>query len=170
MLQSAPTFGVEERDRATHVRALGLESAAFLDDRYPAQVVATDVAHLLVPVIREGLDVARPNPERIASFVSAHGAEGCYLFCTSARDPSASADARFFNPGVGIVEDPATGTAAGPLAAYLVKHGVTSGPWVRIHQGLHTGRPGRLEVRVADDVVELRGRAVVSAEGTIRVR
>jgi PhzF family phenazine biosynthesis protein len=170
MKQAAPSFGVVVKERAALANALGLESAAYLDDRYPAQVVATDVAHLVVPVCREGLEMARPHPERIAAFVSAHGGEGCYLFSSSTRDPAATADARFFNPGVGIAEDPATGTAAGPLAAYLVEHGVTAGPRVIIDQGLQTGRPSRLEVHVDGPVVELRGRAVVTAEGTIRIR
>lgn len=170
MLQGAPAFGVIVKDRAALAAALGLESAAYLDDRYPAQIVATDVAHLMVPVCREGLALARPHPERIAAFVAAHGGEGCYLFSSGTRDPAATADARFFNPGVGISEDPATGTAAGPLAAYLVEHGVTNGTRVVIDQGLHTGRPSRLEVRIDGSVIELRGRAVVTAEGTIRIR
>lgn len=170
MLQGSPTFGVEVKDRIGLASALGLESAAFLDDRYPAQVVATDVAHLMVPVCREGLDLARPHAERIASFVASHGGEGCYLFTTSTRDAGATADARFFNPGVGIAEDPATGTAAGPLAAFLVRLGVTSEQSVVIDQGFHAGRPSRLEVRVANSEIELCGRAVVAAEGTIRIR
>ena len=71
---------------------------------------------------------------------------------------------------MGIAEDPATGTAAGPLAAYLVHHGATSGRGVIVDQGLETGRPSRLEIQVAGVRVELRGAAVVAADGVIRVR
>ena len=71
---------------------------------------------------------------------------------------------------MGIAEDPATGTAAGPLAAYLVHHGATSGPGVIVDQGLETGRPSRLEIQVTGVRVELRGAAVVAADGVIRVR
>jgi trans-2,3-dihydro-3-hydroxyanthranilate isomerase len=47
------------------------------------------------------------------------GFEGCYLFTTKSSSEKYLAETRFFNPGMGIDEDPATGTAAGPLAGYL---------------------------------------------------
>jgi trans-2,3-dihydro-3-hydroxyanthranilate isomerase len=170
MKQSAPRYGPVVTDRAVLADTLGLNADDIVDRVLPAQIVATDVAHLLVPVRRDALSRVHPAPDRLAALVSSMGGEGCYVFTLDARDSSAVADARFFNPGVGIAEDPATGTAAGPLAAALVRHGLTSGPRVIIDQGLETGRPSRLEIHVVGESVELRGAAVVAAEGAIRVR
>lgn len=170
MMQGAPSYGAIVDDRVALAGALGLDPADILAGSLPAQVVGTDVAHLLVPVRREALARSRPDPAAIAALVRAHGGEGCYVFALETRDDAAAADARFFNPGVGIVEDPATGTAAGPLAAYLVRYGAAAGPRILIDQGLQTGRPSRLDVRVSGAEIELRGSAVVTAEGTIRVR
>jgi PhzF family phenazine biosynthesis protein len=170
MTQAAPTFGAVVADRDALAHALGLNSDDLSAGSLPAQVVATDVAHLLVPVRRDALPRARPQPDRITELVHAHGGEGCYVFSLETRDAAATADARFFNPGVGIAEDPATGTAAGPLAAYLVHNKATTEPRVIIDQGLQTGRPSRLEVQVIGSHIELRGAAVVTAEGTIRIR
>ena len=170
MRQSAATYGAVAADRAALAEALGVASSDILDAPFAPQVVATDVAHLLVPVRVNALPRVRPAPDRLAALVSALGGEGCYVFTLDCRVPAATADARFFNPGVGIAEDPATGTAAGPLAAALVRHGVTGGPRVIIDQGLQTGRPSRLEIRVEGQSIELRGAAVVSGEGTIRIR
>ncbi len=168
MAQSPMVEGALVTDHAALAAALGLDPDDLRSGQPPARVVATDVAHLLVPVTRDALPRARPDPERIASLVRAHGGEGCYLFTLDPQDPEATADARFFNPGVGIAEDPATGTAAGPLAAYLMQHGVTKGPRVIIDQGRETGRPSRLDVRVNGKHIELRGTAVVTASGIIR--
>ena len=170
MTQSAATFGAVVTDRAALAAALGIDVDDLLAGPLSPQVVATDVAHLLVPVHRDALPRTRPDPARIAELVRVHGGEGCYVFTIEPRDAAAVADARFFNPGVGIAEDPATGTAAGPLAAYLVHNGVAAGPRIVIDQGLQTGRPSRLEVEVTGSGIELRGAAVVTAEGTIRIR
>ena len=78
--------------------------------------------------------------------------------------------ARFFNPTVGIVEDPATGTAAGPLAALLARDGFGSGNGrVVIEQGSALGRPSRIDVEVGGDVVNISGSGIVSAEGTLHL-
>ena len=77
----------------------------------------------------------------------------------------AAAYARFFNPAMGIAEDPATGTAAGPLAALLVRRGqLEAGPAV-IEQGHALGRPSRIQVRVSGPSVTVSGSGLISAEG-----
>ena len=80
--------------------------------------------------------------------------------------PTARAYARFFNPTMGIVEDPATGTAAGPLAAFLTRHGdVRAGRPVLIQQGDATGRPSRLQIEVDGDRVRITGTGLVVGTG-----
>jgi trans-2,3-dihydro-3-hydroxyanthranilate isomerase len=82
---------------------------------------------------------------------------------------------RMFAPGGGIAEDPATGSAAGPLAFHLARHGrIAFGDEIEISQGAEIGRPSTLFARVdgsADAVerVEVGGSAVTVARGEFRL-
>jgi trans-2,3-dihydro-3-hydroxyanthranilate isomerase len=171
MDQSAPRF---ERvlDRRSELAALGLADDDLAPDR-PAQVVSTGAGHLLVPVVsRAAVDRVTVDAARLATALASVGGEGCYVFTTAAGEPDdgAHAYARFFNPTMGIVEDPATGTAAGPLAAYLTAHGdVRADRPVLVQQGDATGRPSRLRVDVTGDRVRLSGTGLVVGTGTLTV-
>jgi trans-2,3-dihydro-3-hydroxyanthranilate isomerase len=83
--------------------------------------------------------------------------------------------ARLFGPGLGVAEDPATGSAAGPLAVHLARHGRTAfGDRIEIRQGAEIGRPSILYARAdgsADrlDQVTVGGGAVVVAHGEYRL-
>jgi PhzF family phenazine biosynthesis protein len=151
--------------------ALGLEVSDIDLSRFPAQAVSTGAAHCLIPVRdRPAIDRARPDAERLLAILGEAGAEGCYIFALDPVDPAATAYARFFNPTVGIYEDSATGTAAGPLAAQLVARGIVpDGSTVIIEQGHAMGRPSRIEIRVKGDDVRLFGSGVVIAEGVLRI-
>jgi PhzF family phenazine biosynthesis protein len=82
-------------------------------DRLPCQVVFTGAPHLLVPVTdRDAVDRIRPDAPALLAVLQNAGAEGCYTFSLDPRQSGARAYARFFNPTVGIWEDPATGTAS----------------------------------------------------------
>jgi trans-2,3-dihydro-3-hydroxyanthranilate isomerase len=82
---------------------------------------------------------------------------------------------RMFAPAYGVAEDPATGSAAGPLALHLARHGrIAFGQEIEIHQGAEIGRPSTLYARVEGtgdqvDTVEVAGSAVVVANGELRV-
>ncbi len=82
---------------------------------------------------------------------------------------------RMFAPASGVAEDPATGSAAGPLALHLARHGrIAFGDEIEISQGVEVGRPSTLFARVegsADDVqrVEVGGCAVTVARGELSV-
>jgi trans-2,3-dihydro-3-hydroxyanthranilate isomerase len=82
---------------------------------------------------------------------------------------------RMFGPGIGVDEDPATGSAAGPLAVHLVRHGqLRAGEELDIRQGLELGRPSRLYARVEGPAtrmtaVQVGGAAVVVAQGRYRL-
>jgi trans-2,3-dihydro-3-hydroxyanthranilate isomerase len=82
---------------------------------------------------------------------------------------------RNFAPSLGVPEDPATGSAAGPLAVHLARHGrIDFGQEIEIRQGVEIGRPSRLYARVEGegdriDKVEVAGSAVVIARGELRV-
>ena len=169
MEQAPPETGATVTDRAGLAASLGL-AADLLGDA-PAQVVSTGAAHLLVPVRdRAAVDGAQPDAPRLAAALSEVGGQGCYLYCLDPVDPAAVAYARFFNPTVGIWEDPATGSAAGPLVSRLVAEGVVrDGTPAFVEQGYAMGRPSRIRVDVTGDRVLIAGSCVVVAEGTITI-
>jgi trans-2,3-dihydro-3-hydroxyanthranilate isomerase len=82
---------------------------------------------------------------------------------------------RMFAPGDGVPEDPATGSAAGPLALHLARHGeIAFGEEIEISQGVEIGRPSTLYARVEGSVdaverVEVGGSAVTVARGEFRL-
>jgi trans-2,3-dihydro-3-hydroxyanthranilate isomerase len=104
------------------------------------------------------------------------GANGMMVFTTVTVEPSATVHARMFAPSIGILEDPATGSASGALGAYLVQNGVVDvGPMTEllIEQGYEMERPSNIIVRVEsdDDVIQsvkVGGQVVMVVEGTLR--
>jgi trans-2,3-dihydro-3-hydroxyanthranilate isomerase len=82
---------------------------------------------------------------------------------------------RMFAPASGVAEDPATGSAAGPLAMHLARHGrIALGEEIEISQGDEIGRPSKLHARVdgtADQAerIEVGGSAVIVARGEFRL-
>jgi trans-2,3-dihydro-3-hydroxyanthranilate isomerase len=171
MDQSPPVFGDTAADLHGLAGALDIEPGDLGD--YPAQVVSTGAGHLLVGVRdRNVVDRVRPDARRLVTLLGAVGGEGVYVYSLDPVDPSGGsiAYARFFNPTVGIAEDPATGTAAGPLVAMLVARGVLrDGVQATVEQGYAMGRPSRLEVSVAGPQVRLTGSGVVVGEGTLLI-
>ena len=159
MLQEPAWFGPEPATGKALAPA-GL-SETDGDPELPPQVVSTGIAHLLAPVASvDVLARVRIDPSALAALLEPLGATVLYLaWC----DPSAGpARARgFFHGG----EDPATGSAAGPLCAYLsARRGRES---LEIGQGVEMGRPSRLEAAVEGDRVRVGGDVVVLVEGTL---
>lgn len=82
---------------------------------------------------------------------------------------------RMFSPAYGVVEDAATGSAAGPLAVHLARHGLISfGQQIEILQGIEIGRPSTMRAKAEGtseriESVEVAGSAVVVARGTLQV-
>jgi trans-2,3-dihydro-3-hydroxyanthranilate isomerase len=170
-------------DQADIARGLGL-SREDLDETLPIQACSTGNTMLMVP-IRSLADLARSRPnisllEEVYArngFTSS-GATGCYAFTRETIEiGEARAHARFF-VGQNIGEDPATGSAAGPLGGYLVYHNATRVDPVDgvykfvIEQGDFINRPSRigLEVKGAPGRVEevrVGGSSVVVAEGVL---
>jgi PhzF family phenazine biosynthesis protein len=138
----------------------------------PVQVVSTGAGHLLVPVYdRKTVERLRPDSQHLAKVLRKFGGEGCYVFSLDPVLSTSAAHARFFNPTVGIVEDAATGTAAGPLASQLVRHGIAKeGETITIEQGFEMKRPSLLRLEVKGDLVKLSGRGIQVIEGKIRTK
>lgn len=169
MDQSPPRYGEIVDDPAALAAALGLSAADIASDP-PAQVVSTGAAHLLVPLRdRTAVDRAAPETSRLTELLGKAGGEGCYLYTLDVVEPSSLAYARFFNPAMGIWEDPATGTAAGPLAALLGRRGKGAGRPVVVEQGYTLGRPSRIRVRADGKLVRISGGGLVVAEGVLHL-
>ena len=126
--------------------------------------------HLLVPLERlDDVTSVRPDEGALVALANLHGCEGCYAFALDTREPNATAHARGFFPGIGIAEDPATGSAAGPLGAYLVERGIADPDrWLTIEQGDAIERPSRIEVRISGGRVEVGGSCAIAGTGELR--
>ena len=170
-------------EQAEIARALGL-AREDLDETLPIQAVSTGNTMLLVPV-RSLSDVGncRPNLALLDEICKRSGfseanATGCYAFTRETIEiGEARAHARFFI-GQNIGEDPATGSAAGPLGGYLVYHDaarVEAAEGVYrfvIEQGDFTNRPSRIGLEVKGkpggvEEVRVGGTSVVVARGTL---
>jgi trans-2,3-dihydro-3-hydroxyanthranilate isomerase len=143
MTQLPAEFGPIFPDRDLIARAIGLTTADLDPDR-PVQRVSTGLPTAIVPV--RDLDILRRatrNEHLVGEAVRASGGQDLYLFAPTAEGVTA----RMFDSEFGIGEDPATGSAAGPLGAYLAEYGDlgTTRP-VSIRQGEQVGRPSELHV------------------------
>lgn len=164
MKQSTLKLGPALADVAPLTAALGLAPEDVLSDP-PPRVGDTGVAHLLVR-LRDiaTVDRAEPSAKGLLKVLHAASAEGCYVYAFDEAAPE-RAYARFFNPTVGLWEDAATGTAAGPLAAYLADQGLTSGP-IEIEQGTKMGRRSILRLGLAPEP-EISGAGVIVMRGRL---
>jgi trans-2,3-dihydro-3-hydroxyanthranilate isomerase len=140
--------------------ALGLVPEQLRTD-LPTQVASTGLPYLLVPVTPEGLAAGHAAAE-LPSMLREVGAAFVYVLDPD-RPEGRTWDQR------GLTEDVATGSAAGPTAAYLVQHGRRRAdePF-EVHQGQYVGRPSRMRVRVgADGSVRVGGPVVPFSSGLI---
>ncbi len=144
MRQLPPTFG-PTLDPARLARILGLESED-LDDRYPVQEVSTGLPAVVVPLMNlDALKRCRVNWDLYRKTGSA--GKNLYVFCPEPHEGGpGDLSARMFADGHGIPEDPATGSAAGCLAGYLVEHRYfgSDSVEVRVEQGYEIHRPSLL--------------------------
>ena len=145
MTQLPPAFGDPFEDRELVARAAGLAVSDVVAD-LPVLTVSTGLPPLIVPVNDlETLRRATNVMPLVAEACERSGGEELYLFAAGED----SVTARFLGPTPAIVEDPATGSAAGPLGAYLAEHGLAEMPGrVLIRQGEQVGRPSELHVEV----------------------
>jgi trans-2,3-dihydro-3-hydroxyanthranilate isomerase len=170
MTQRRPEFGREFHDRTVVAEAAGLSTDDLHPD-LPMQVISTGLAPLLVPV-RDEATLRRA--ERIGSAcrraTEASGGECLYYFAVRG---DGDVLARMFDAALGVGEDPATGSAAGPLGVYLASHGLAGMPGSTvIAQGEMVGRPSFLHVEVRADAgswaVRVGGGVRIVGEGVFR--
>ena len=162
MLQNGAEFG-PELDRDAVMTAVGLR-AEDAHPELPPQVVSTGLPHVMAPVAaHEALARALPDYSTIYELSESHGSIVIYLAWI---DPDGeTVRARSFTRTVEMGEDPATGSAAGPLGAYL--HQRLGTERLLIRQGEEMGRPSVLEVEMADGRPRVSGGVIPVIDGEI---
>lgn len=182
MTQSPPRFFGECADRAALAACLGAGADEVLPGEAPAQVVSTALPQLMVPVRSlRTIERIELDPAAARSLLNREeiGSDCLMVFSTECVNRESAAHARMFAPGLGVGEDPATGSAAGALGAWLVRHrrvAFEEGTPVRltIEQGYEMGRPSTISVEVEHEagiptVVRVGGQAVEVAEGSLQI-
>ena len=171
MTQRPPEFRAEFHDRAVVAEAAAL-SPDDLDPDLPIQVISTGLGPLLVPVRDEAtLRRAERMESACRRAVEASGGECLYLFAVRG---DGDVLARMFDATLGVGEDPATGSAAGPLGVYLASRGLAGMPGTAvIAQGEMVGRPSFLHADVRPDgeswTVRVGGGVRIVGEGVFRL-
>jgi trans-2,3-dihydro-3-hydroxyanthranilate isomerase len=176
--QDPPVFLGQYFHREKVARTLGLPEADIAITGLPCEIVSTGLPIHIVPVA--SLEVMRTIKlrQREADTIARDlGFGDLYVFTCETQDPEASVHCRMFAPHLGIPEDPASGAAAGALAAYLVKHRLiklTDQVKIVCEQGLEMGRPSRLvaelEVRGGQAAnIRVGGHCVLVGKGHIQL-
>ena len=144
MTQIDPTFGtVHNRERVAKAIDVPVQE---LDSALPIQTVSTGLPFAIVPFLRlASLQQWSPNWSRMEEYLKQTDARFFYAICRETVAPDADVHARMaFHGG----EDPATGSAVGPMAAWMVRNGlVASGSQIEVEQGLEIDRPSRIYAR-----------------------
>jgi trans-2,3-dihydro-3-hydroxyanthranilate isomerase len=180
MTQPLPSFGSVIDDRGELARAVGLEPVDLVAD-LPAQVVSCGVPFLFVPVAtRAAVDRVAIDRKAFTRLCRDSGFDERPVFFFTV-DRAGGGDetiySRMLAPGFGIVEDPATGGASGPLGSYLHHHRVVTAEQARSLislQGVAMGRPSRIHVSIesrGDAITRVRvgGRSVMVGRGEVDV-
>jgi trans-2,3-dihydro-3-hydroxyanthranilate isomerase len=170
MQQPAPEFGaVLTVDQLAPV--LKLNPTDF-DTRWPIQEVSTGLPFILVPLpTRAALDRIAIDRDAYYALIAQTQAQAIFTFCPEAKDPSHAFSARMFGDALGIPEDPATGSANGCLAGYLIEHRYLDSDAiaVAVEQGDAIGRPALLRLQASRQgeaiTIAVGGRVVPIAQG-----
>jgi trans-2,3-dihydro-3-hydroxyanthranilate isomerase len=177
MYQPIPRFETWQGDVNRLASSLGLTPDDF-DDALPIERAIVGVNHVLVPIRSlDAIGRAHSTPDLLEALNLPNEHPGCFLFTLERAESGADIHGRMFAPAMGIGEDPATGSAAGPLGVYLLRHGrltpdETGQTRARLEQGIEMGRPSALDIAItgsAENIEDVRvgGASVLVAEGEL---
>lgn len=176
MTQPPPQIGEALDIYEIVARALSLPTSEIGFDGFPIVIASTAVPYLMVPVrTREALSRIVINSTALSELLQQTGVSGIYAVTPETHSSEALVSSRMFSDAtLGIGEDPATGSAAGPLAATLVHFGIAQpvngvARFV-IEQGVDMGRPSYIEAEVEGEhgavrLVRIGGGTVTVAKG-----
>jgi len=172
MTQRVPEFWEAKANRAAAAELVSLDESA-LHPTLPILNGGAGVDYLFVPLrSRAGLAAARPNPGAMDAYFGEAFHRAVYVFCPEADATSDVRGRMFFLVNGAPLEDPATGSAAGPLGGYLVNQGACPPGPIRLQQGYEMRRPSDIVVTVggapgAVTSVTVGGGVVKVAEGRL---
>jgi len=176
MTHRAPTFGEIRPDRENIAKALGITASDLRND-LPIEVVSTGNPFIFVPINSIAAIERCASNEMALRALFKSGEQPLPIHMFVVNDAGGfGVRARMFAPHTdGIVEDPATGSAAAPLGAYAAKYQLLPGTFeacFTIDQGIEIGRPSQIHVEVkrsVNDEIRLRigGQCVIVGEGQI---
>jgi trans-2,3-dihydro-3-hydroxyanthranilate isomerase len=171
MKQREPIFG-KKIDRSQIAPVLGISEDA-IDEAFPVEEVSTGIFAILVPL--KSLDAVKRCKvitEKYSDLISGLDSKAILVFCREPQNAANDIHARCFALYYGVPEDPATGSANGSLAAYLVKNRYfgRSKVDVKVEQGYEIGRPSLLLLRAEEKkdgkiTVNVGGKVFMIAEG-----
>lgn len=162
MSQPLPTFGPVLLDTAPVAAALGLDPGD-VSPAGPVQSVSCGVPFLFVPLVsRAAVDHAWLEVAALRRLCGQAGIpeQGVFVFALDTTSAVPTAYSRMFAPSLGVAEDPATGSASGPLGCYLVRHRIVSGPLQQqlvSLQGVKMKRPSRLSIAIDGSPEHING-------------
>ncbi len=170
MRQKPPTFHqIFEASALAPVLSLDMNE---IDARFPIQEVSTGIPFIIVPLkTHESLKRIRVNREKYFELVENTESKEILVFCPETYASENDLSVRVFAEYLGIPEDPATGSANGCLAGYLVEHSYFGEKPVdvRVEQGYEIGRPSLLLLKAQrnEDTIEVLvgGKVVMVAKG-----
>jgi trans-2,3-dihydro-3-hydroxyanthranilate isomerase len=172
MRQNAPVFG-KKIDPAILVAALGLPVTA-LDSRFPVREVSTGLPFVIAPLkTLKAVQNISIDSKKFAALVKNLDAKAVLVFSPQTVSRSCDLHVRVFADYYGVPEDPATGSANGCLAGYLVKYRYFGGPRVnvKVEQGIEVGRPSMLHLKASETksgvTVLVGGKVIPVAKGEL---
>lgn len=175
MQQDAPKFRLEQIDVPFIADILGIHSSD-LDLSLPMGYSYTGLWDFFVGVHSlQVINRLSPNFARMEAWNKRNNVVSTHVYTTDCVDTNNDFHCRDFAPAVGILEDPATGTATGAMLALLHKKGVVqSNVPYRFEQGYEIGRPSLLTSRIETHLrgasrVHVGGHAVVTLEGVLHL-
>lgn len=172
-----PEFGPAPPRTSDLARALGLETGDLVEGTFSPETASCGVPFLFVPVKdRATLGRARVRLDEFERVLSGYSTQKVFVFCNDPERSGSHFRARMFAPGIGVAEDPATGSAAAAFAGYLAKRDATRDGTLRwiIEQGFEMGRPSILEAEAdvragAVTGVRVGGHSVLVSRGEFTV-
>ena len=178
MAQPAPEFGKSFGNPDSVAQALRIDPSLICTPELPIQIVSAGVPFLFVPLTsRAAVDEVILDRPRLIEACNEHGVEELpvYVFTRQRGGDAATTYSRMFAPIFQIPEDPATGGASGPLAAYLARYCnvLTKGGNQLLNlQGVRMRRPSKIYMKSSADAstqgsMLVGGRAVLVGEGQL---
>lgn len=168
----APEYAPLPLSKAELADFLGLQASEIGIDGLEPEIVSCGLPYALVPIRSlAAIQRARYIWSQDHPLLRRDPAlREVYLFCPETVLPGRDFHVRMFAPGVGVPEDPATGSAAATLAAYLMRHMQegAEGPW-QLEQGLELGRPSLLQIRAQAGRIFVAGQVHLLGQGEIEV-